>query len=176
MLNEAREVVEILRSKGQTVGTCESLTAGLVAATIADVPGASDVLRGGLVTYASELKTQLADVPSELIDAHGAISAECARAMAEGARLRLGVDWAVALTGVAGPTEQELQPAGTVWLAIVGPGEVNEVIRVLPEGKTRWSLRIGAQTPEQVVDGDRSSIRQSSVEFALMRLCALARA
>lgn len=158
--------LETLSSRGQTLASCESLTAGLLSATIASYPGASAVFQGGLVTYSAALKTQLAGVPAELIDAHGTVSAECAEAMATGTRSALGVDYALALTGVAGPTMQEGNPVGVVWLALAGPEGVVST-RVLPEGQTRWALRTDATEPEEVLDGSRNEIRQRAALFAL---------
>lgn len=160
------KVLDILTSRGQTLGTCESLTAGLLAATIASQPGASAVFAGGLVTYSPELKIALAGVPAALIDAHGTVSAECAEAMASGAREVLGVDFALSLTGVAGPTMQEGNPVGVVWLALAGPDGVVST-RVLPEGQTRWALRDGAAEPEEVLDGSRNEIRERAALFAI---------
>ncbi|MFV8380365.1 CinA family protein [Corynebacterium hindlerae] len=158
-----------LTERRQTLSTCESLTAGRLASLIAARPGASEVFVGGFVTYSSELKTQLAGVPSQLIDDHGAVSPECAEAMAVGTREKLGTDWALALTGVAGPALQEDNPVGVVWLGIAGP-EGSTSIRVLPEGHTRWALRPGAAEPEEVVDGDRVEICQHSANFAIETL------
>ena len=117
----ARLLVEMLKRRGETISTCESLTAGLASATIADIPGSSAVLRGGLITYATDLKTSLAGVSQELIDAHGVISPQCAGAMALGAAQRCDSSWALALTGVAGPSEQDGHPVGEVWIGIAGP-------------------------------------------------------
>ena len=84
--------------------------------------GASRVYRGGVVAYATEVKQQLLGVPPDLVARHGVVSAECARAMAEGARAALGADWAVSTTGVAGPDQQEGKPVGTVFVGVAGPG------------------------------------------------------
>ncbi|GAV97492.1 competence-damage inducible protein [Corynebacterium glutamicum] len=119
--NLAGRVVELLKSRGETLAFCESLTAGLASATIAEIPGASVVLKGGLVTYATELKVALAGVSQELIDAHGVVSPQCARAMATGAANTCQADWAVSLTGVAGPSEQDGHPVGEVWIGVAGP-------------------------------------------------------
>lgn len=118
---ELPELLEGLAQRGETLATCESLTAGMLAATIAGVPGASRVLRGGLVTYATELKSSLAHVDWEILEAHGVISAECARAMARGAREVCGADWAISLTGVAGPDRQDNHPVGEVHVGVAGP-------------------------------------------------------
>lgn len=142
----AERLVQGLRARGETVATCESLTAGLAAATIAEVPGASSVLRGGLITYATELKTVLADVPSELIEQHSVISPEVAGAMAAGARQACGADWGIGLTGVAGPSEQDGHPVGEVYVAIVGPtGHATpQVCRVADAGDCRAQIRAAA--------------------------------
>ncbi len=120
-------VGELLAAAGQTVATAESCTGGLVAERLTRVPGSSAYVVGGAVTYSNELKTRLLGVPTEWLAQHGAVSAEVARSMAEGARERLGADWAIAITGVAGPgggTPEK--PVGTVELAVAGPrtGEV----------------------------------------------------
>ena len=117
----AQLLIDELRSRNETISFCESLTAGLAAATLAEVPGASDVLVGGLVTYSAELKTALASVPADLIEREGVVSAAVAREMARGARRVCGSDWAVALTGVAGPDDQDGMPAGTVLIGLAGP-------------------------------------------------------
>src|SRR5699024_3768076 len=100
---------------------CESLTAGLASATVADVSGASTVLRGGLITYATELKVDLANVSQELIDVHGVVSDDVAAAMATGTREVCNSRWAVSLTGVAGPDAQDGHPAGEVFIGCAGP-------------------------------------------------------
>ena len=111
--------IDAFMKRHMTVTTAESLTGGLIAATLVEVPGASNVLRGGYVTYQSEAKTMMLGVPSDLIERCGVISAEVAVSMAEGARKKLDVDMAVSATGVAGPgggTEE--CPVGTVYLGI----------------------------------------------------------
>ncbi|WP_228002639.1 CinA family protein [Nocardia australiensis] len=138
----AAELVRALAAAGQTVATAESLTAGLLAAAIAGVPGASVVLRGGLVVYATDLKHTLAGVSDELLAAHGPVAAGTAEQLAVGARIRCCADWGVGLTGVAGPDEQDGHPVGTVFLGLAGPGHT-EVVRLKLHGD-RWSIRIGA--------------------------------
>lgn len=108
------DLVAALRRRGETVAVCESLTGGLASAMLVDVPGASAVLRGGLITYATDLKHTLAGVGEEILATHGPVSPECATAMAEGVRQVCGSDWAVALTGVAGPESQDGHPVGEV--------------------------------------------------------------
>jgi nicotinamide-nucleotide amidase len=99
----AIEVLAICRERGLTVATVESCTGGLVSGALTAIPGSSDVVKGGLVTYSNAAKTALAGVPAGLVDTHGAVSEPVARSMAEGGRMRLAADIAVAITGVAGP-------------------------------------------------------------------------
>ncbi|MBS4103732.1 CinA family protein [Tsukamurella paurometabola] len=148
--SDAARLVAALTARGETVASAESLTAGLFAATVADVPGASAVLRGGLIVYATDLKASLAGVPSEELARNGPVHPDTARALAEGARARCGADWGIGLTGVAGPTEQDGVPVGTVHLGISGPA-----------GTTVTTLRL---------DGDRATVRRGAVEAALHEL------
>jgi nicotinamide-nucleotide amidase len=108
------------------------------------VPGASAVFRGGLTTYATDLKETLAGVPGPLLEAQGAVSAQTAGAMAAGVRVRLGATYGVALTGVAGPDEQEGHPPGTVHVAVTGPDGGSVVSRRLPGDRER--VRVIATT------------------------------
>lgn len=113
----SREISEYLWRAGKTVGTAESCTAGLVSSSIAALPGASTYFRGGLVTYSNELKTQLLGVSEELLQEQGAVSEECARAMVIGVLERLKTDYAVAVTGYAGPGGGSEAPVGTIFVA-----------------------------------------------------------
>lgn len=166
----AAELIAALKQSGHTVATCESLTAGLLSATLADIPGASAVLRGGLVTYATELKHDLAGVPQQVLAQDGPVSAATAEGMARGARRECGADWAVSLTGVAGPEPQEGHPVGEVFLGIAEPGGEAGVIRVLPAGRTRYVLDPGGGQPIPTVTGNRAEIRRESVDFAIKEL------
>ncbi len=130
-------VIDLLRERGQTLAVAESLTGGLITSRLTEVPGSSDVLLGGVVSYASEVKYDLLDVPEGPV-----VSATAAAAMAEGVRERLGADVGIAVTGVAGPAEQEGQPVGTVYLG-VAVGEAGEAV--------------GTRLP-----GDRQRIREFS--------------
>ena len=133
-------VVGLLRAAGRTVAVAESLTAGLVGAALTEVPGASAVFRGGVQVYATDLKATLAGVPEQVLAEHGAVSEQTAVAMAEGVRARLGADHGLALTGVAGPDEQEGHPPGTVVVAVAGP-DGTSVRRVrLPGDRARVRL------------------------------------
>lgn len=128
-----------LTESGQTVACAESLTAGLVAATIADTPGASVVLLGGVVAYAAQVKTLLLDVPAELVARVGTVDPAVAVAMAEGVCRRLGSTWGLSTTGVAGPGPSEGKPAGTVHVAVAGPR--GTVTRLLELNGTRAQIR-----------------------------------
>ncbi|MCE5238876.1 competence/damage-inducible protein A [bacterium] len=114
------EVVEqLLRERGQTLAVAESCTGGLLASRITDISGASDVFLAGVVSYANEAKTSLLGVPAEIIAEHGAVSEECARAMAEGVRRVAGADYGLATTGIAGPTGgTDDKPVGLVYMAL----------------------------------------------------------
>ncbi|MEU1980247.1 CinA family protein [Nocardia sp. NPDC019395] len=138
----AAELVADLRDGGKTVATAESLTAGLVAATIAGVPGASAVLRGGLIVYATDLKHQLAGVSEQVLATEGPVAASTAEQLAVGAQTRCGADWGLALTGVAGPDPQDGIEVGTVFLGIAGSGHT-EVMRLKLTGD-RWNIRYTA--------------------------------
>lgn len=112
--------------RGMTVGAAESCTGGLVARTITTVPGASGYFRGSIVAYADDVKAALLGVGRDVLASHGAVSAQVARAMALGARERLGVDIAVAITGVAGPSGgTDAKPVGLTYVAIAVGGDVD---------------------------------------------------
>lgn len=144
----ARTVLEAARASSRTLGTAESLTGGLVAAALTDIPGSSQVVRGGVVGYDSEVKHALLDVPDAVLASEGAVSEQTARAMAQGARRSLGADVAVAVTGIAGPGGAEPgKPVGTVWFGVAGPAG------------TRACCRCFA--------GDRSQVRLQTVRTAL---------
>lgn len=120
-------VLQLLRERGWSLGLAESVTGGLVAGRVTAVPGASDVFRGAVVSYASEVKFDVLGVPRGPV-----VSEAAALSMATGARRVLGADVAVALTGVAGPAEQEGQPVGTLCVAVQSPlGEVSRTLRML---------------------------------------------
>lgn len=135
----AGAVLAALTQRGWTVGTAESLTAGLVVAGLVDVPGASASVRGGIAAYATDVKASLLGVDPELLARVGAVDEEVARQMARGAREVLAVDVAIATTGVAGPDPQDGQPVGTVFVAVATP-EREIVERMLLQG-TRRQIR-----------------------------------
>ncbi|SFQ06535.1 nicotinamide-nucleotide amidase [Amycolatopsis arida] len=146
----AAEVLAALVRRGETVATAESLTAGLVCATLTEVPGASAAVRGGLVVYATELKATLAGVDRTLLAARGAVHPDVAAQLADGARRRCAADWGLGLTGVAGPDPQDGVSPGTVHLAVAGPG--------VRTGRT-------LECP-----GDRAAVRGAAVTGALALL------
>lgn len=154
MTSTAARVVGLLVGSGQTVGVAESLTGGLLAGALTDVPGSSAVLTGGVVAYTPAVKIGVVGVPAEVVSEHGVVSRECAQAMAQGVRVLLGVDWGVATTGVAGPGPSEGAAAGTVHVAVVGRarGESVGVHRLFS------------------FDGDRRTVRRSTVEATLRLL------
>ena len=116
-----KTVVEMLTARRETVSVAESLTGGMLASRLVDVPGASAVLGESYVTYANEAKERLLGVSGETLRAHGAVSEQCAREMAEGCRRASGADWALATTGIAGPDGGTPEkPVGTVYIACAG--------------------------------------------------------
>ena len=115
-------VTVVVALEGRTLATAESLTGGQIGATITAIPGASKVYRGGVISYASDLKVSLVDVPQSLIDQGGAVQAEVALAMARGAASNLEADFGLAVTGVAGPSSQDGKMPGTVFVACVERG------------------------------------------------------
>jgi nicotinamide-nucleotide amidase len=114
----AAEILRLLTASGRTVAAAESLTGGLVAAALTDVPGSSTAFRGGVVAYATELKAELLGVDSRMLARHGPVYAPVAVAMAEGVRERLDATVGVATTGVAGPDPADGFPPGTVHIAV----------------------------------------------------------
>ena len=117
IFSRAEELVTIARFKGITVGFAESLTGGLISSSVVAIPGASAVFKGSVVSYTNEVKENVLGVPSDIISTHTEVSAECAKAMAEGAMSVLGVDLAISVTGIAGPTGGlPGKPVGTVYM------------------------------------------------------------
>ena len=141
-----------LRARGWKIVTAESCTGGLIAAACTAIAGSSDWFERGFVTYSNEAKVELLGVPMALIEAHGAVSAEVACAMAEGALLNSHAQLAVAITGIAGPSGATPgKPVGTVWLAVALAGAA-------------------AQAELLTLAGDRAAVREQSVQRALQRL------
>jgi nicotinamide-nucleotide amidase len=115
------QVAALLRDGGLTIATAESCTGGLVAARLTELPGSSDYVNGGMVVYANPAKVALAGVDPGIIEAHGAVSVEVAKALADGARAKLGADVGIGVTGIAGPGGgSEEKPVGLVCLSVAG--------------------------------------------------------
>jgi nicotinamide-nucleotide amidase len=132
----AGAIVAALVQRGWTIGTAESFTGGAIADEIVAVPGASQAFRGGIVAYANEVKTALLDVPEEILASVGAVSEETAVAMARGARARLGVDIAIATTGIAGPDGGSPEkPVGLMWMALASGADGIETRRLTFPGE-----------------------------------------
>lgn len=149
-------LAQALLARRWTLVTAESCTGGLIAAACTAISGSSDWFERGLITYSNQAKTELLGVPAALIAQHGAVSAEVARAMAEGALAHTRADLAVAVTGIAGPTGgTPAKPVGTVWMALARRGQ--------PAHATL--LQLG---------GGRSQVRERTVDAALQALLALA--
>ena len=143
-LTPAQEAVRLVGARGETFATAESLTGGLVAATVVEIPGVSAVFRGGLVVYATDLKHALAGVPEELLAERGPVDPDVALALAAGARRRCAADWGLATTGVAGPDPQDGKAVGTVFVAVDGPG--GGVVRQLQLAGNRPVIRTESVT------------------------------
>ncbi|MHA2789186.1 CinA family protein [Corynebacterium sp. S7] len=166
---KAQLLFDELVARNFTISFCESLTAGRACATVADVPGASRVLRGGLVTYATDLKESLAGVSSAVLEAYGPVSPETAREMARGVRRVCGSTWGVSLTGVAGPDLQDGHPVGEVYIGISGPNWTAAwpaAELVAPE-RARFTVVDGQDTPLHVLAGSREEIRTLAVDATL---------
>ncbi len=143
-------VLSRLVLRGETLATAESFTGGLLAASLTSVPGSSGAYRGGLVPYATALKVSMAGVPLETVREHGAVSAQTAVALAEGARAAAGATWGIATTGVAGPDEQEGRPVGTVHLAVAGPDGTTVLSRRVPGDRERVRVLSGVTLLDQL--------------------------
>ncbi len=152
MNDTATALIALMRDRGLSVATAESLTGGLLCSALIDVPGASAVVRGGVVAYAPEVKTSVLGVPADLIARVGTVDPDVAQLMAEGARHHLGADIGLATTGNAGPDALDGKPVGRVHVALAGP-----------EGVVDWQLDLA---------GDRQAIRHGAVDALLDRALA----
>jgi len=118
----AREVYAVFTARGLTLATAESCTGGLIGHLVTTVPGSSEYYLGGVIAYSNRVKESWLGVPAEILRTVGAVSRECAEAMARGARERFGTDYAVATTGIAGPGgATPTKPVGLVYVACAGP-------------------------------------------------------
>lgn len=147
------QAVALLKEKGCVAATAESLTGGMVAGTLVDVSGASEVFCGGFVTYTNEMKHKLLGVKKKTLRQHGAVSRKTVCEMAKGAVERTGADYGIAATGNAGPSAEEGKPVGLVYIACF-------------DRKRKW---MGVR--ELHLSGDRQEIRKKTTEKALSLLC-----
>ena len=151
-----KTLAQILLSRNWTVSLAESCTGGLVCATLTELAGSSEWFERGYITYSNETKTECLDVSAELIESHGAVSEQVAKAMADGARINSGSDVAISITGIAGPAGGSAEkPVGTVCFG--------------------WATENQTLTKTMCFDGDRQMVRQQATEFALTGLIALLR-
>lgn len=147
----AARVIEIFREKGLSLALAESCTGGMIAETITNVAGASDIFYGSAVTYVNSAKEHILGVARETLEKHGAVSSECAAGMADGARRVYGADVAMSVTGIAGPGGgSEAKPVGTVWFGL--------------------ATEDGVETFRRRFDGDRAAVRRQTVAEVLRRL------
>jgi nicotinamide-nucleotide amidase len=147
-----RIAVALIRRR-ERIGTAESCTGGLIAAACTSLAGSSQWFERGVVSYSNEAKAELLGVPKGLIDLHGAVSGEVAEHMARGMLAHAPIDWALSVTGIAGPTGgSPAKPVGTVWLALARAGHPARV----------WSEHFG---------GDRQAVRLQTVRAGLTALC-----
>jgi nicotinamide-nucleotide amidase len=146
-----QQIAHALRARGQCLATAESCTGGLVAAACTALSGSSDWFERGFVTYSNAAKTELLGVPAELIAAHGAVSEPVAQAMAQGALAHARAQWALSITGIAGPSGGSAdKPVGTVCFGWATPGAVS--------------------TERCHFQGDRAQVRQAALHHALAGL------
>ena len=144
----AERLVALLNANGLVCATAESCTGGGVGSAITSVPGSSAVFAGGVISYANKVKRDVLGVPEEILATKGAVSPECAAAMADGVRRLLKTDIAVSLTGIAGPDGGSAEkPVGLVWFGLSTPG--------------------GTRTERAIFPGDRAQVRTSAVKHAL---------
>lgn len=150
-MSEAEKLLKLLKKHAWSLATAESCTGGMAASAIVDVPGASEVYKGGVVAYANESKVRALGVREDLIADYGAVSAECAKAMAQGARSRFAADCAFSTTGIAGPDGGTPdKPVGTVWIAAATP--------------------VDFRMEKKQFQGSRQEVRRMAVERAISLL------
>ncbi len=143
----AQKIVQLLRERNETITCAESITGGALTSELVSIPGASHVLKGSIVAYSTEVKVSELKVEPTLIQEFGVVSEEVALAMAQGVKAKFAAEWAISLTGVAGPGASHGVPAGTVWLALLGPGF--------------------EETVKLELMGEREMVRRGAVESAL---------
>ncbi len=143
----AQRIVQLLRERNETITCAESITGGALTSELVSIPGASHVLKGSIIAYSTEVKVSELKVEPTLIQEFGVVSEEVALAMARGVKAKFAAEWAISLTGVAGPGASHGVPAGTVWLALLGPGF--------------------EETVKLELMGEREMVRRGAVESAL---------
>lgn len=143
----AQKIVQLLRERNETITCAESITGGALTSELVSIPGASHVLKGSIIAYSTEVKVSELKVEPTLIQEFGVVSEEVALAMAQGVKAKFAAEWAISLTGVAGPGASHGVPAGTVWLAVLGPGF--------------------QETVKLELMGEREMVRRGAVESAL---------
>ncbi len=144
--SQAQVIVDILRSRGETVSIAESLTGGGLGEALTQIPGSSEVFLGGVISYTSTVKINELDVSQSTIDKFSVVSEEVAIEMAKGALKKFGSTWAISTTGVAGPGDYQGIREGTVWIAVQGP--INESIHL-------------------TLDSGRDGVRQGAISSAI---------
>ena len=142
----ARLIIETLASRGQTLAVAESLTGGGLGFALTQIPGASAVFLGGIISYTTEVKVRELSVGQSIIDRYKVVSEEVAIEMAEGAKSKFATTWAISTTGVAGPGDYQGVREGTVWIAIRGP--INQSLTL-------------------TLDGGRDGVRQGAISSAI---------
>ena len=144
---EASQIIKVLKRRGLTLSTAESITAGGVGAALTEIAGASSVYQGGFITYSDVSKTKFLGIPKRILTKFTAVSEEVAILMAQSAREQFKTDYAISTTGVAGPGRAYGQKKGTVWIAI--------------------DSKAGTSTVQLALAGDRAQIRHATIESAL---------
>ena len=142
----AQSIIETLTSRGQTLAVAESLTGGGLGFALTQVPGASAVFLGGIISYTTDVKVRELGVGQSIIDQYKVVSEEVAIEMAEGAKNKFATTWAISTTGVAGPGDYQGVREGTVWIAIRGP--INQSLTL-------------------TLDGGRDGVRQGAISSAI---------
>ncbi len=152
-LKLAQQVVQLAQEKTVSLGTAESLTGGLISGSLTSISGSSSVVRGGIVSYTNDIKHAVLGVEEALLNTQGAVCADVARQMAEGAKRKLGCDIAISVTGIAGPTgAEEGKPVGTVFMGVAS----KDTVRI-----ERFQF-----------EGDRAAVREQTVTAALQAFLA----
>lgn len=147
----AEKILQILVKNKQMIATAESCTGGLVASRIVDIAGSSQILAGGIIAYQNSVKETLLNVPHDILESKGAVSAETVIAMANGARQKFKCEWAIATSGIAGPLGAEPnKPVGTVWMCVANSLQNATFCKIFP--------------------GNRDEVREKSVYSVLSRL------